>query len=159
MESLFLNSIDFSKKYVQKLKLKLSSWGKHETLLEVMCVFGVLLYLVSPCQPTSVNMTWRLISCRRRHRLTEKKKVEIFFFILVSHCPAVSVLQKHIYCALRTQSRTCKKMKSTFLFFFIIWFADAELKPRKGKIETLLMLILSWSDVWRLEIRKKHKTR
>lgn len=37
-------------------------------------------------------------------------------------------------------------MKSMFLFIFIIWFAAAELKPRKGK-SRLLMLILSWSNV------------
>lgn len=37
-------------------------------------------------------------------------------------------------------------MKSMFLFIFIIWFAAAELNPRKGK-SRLLMLILSWSNV------------
>lgn len=56
-----------------------------------------------------------------------------FFLTLVSHCPAVSASQKHIYCALKALSSTCKKMKSMFLLCFIVWFADAELKPRKGK--------------------------
>lgn len=57
----------------------------------------------------------------------------LFFLMLVSRYSAVSVSQQHIYCELPTQSRTCKNMQSLFLLSAIIWFADAELKARKGK--------------------------
>jgi len=65
---------------------------------------------------------------------TQKIHFSIFFFypcftLSCSFCPA----EAHIYCGLENQLRTCEKMKSLLLFFFIFWPAAAELKPRKGK--------------------------
>lgn len=89
-----------------------------------------------------------LVSRWWRQRRTQKCSV---FFILVSRYSAVSVSQQHIYCQLPTQSRTCKNMQSLFLLSVIIWFADAELKPRKGKSRPRWCVYVSRAkyDAWK----------
>lgn len=86
-----------------------------------------------------------------------KQKNSGFFFIRLSRYSAVSVSQQHIYCQLPTQSRTCKNMQSLFLLSVIIWFADAELKPRKGKSRPRWCVYVSGAkyDAWKLDSTRR----